>query len=647
MTRRRPRRRAGVLLVVALAWGAVCFAAQPPRRRRPGPHRPGAGDRRLGVGRHLAVPVRRARPAGEAHLAARPEGLPQADHRQLPVPRGHAAERARHAAWRRPARSTGVLVVAAGYNDTTANVGLAVDRLVAEAQRQGDRTRRDLAHLRAAGHERRPLRRAQRHAAAPSCAQYPSILRVADWNAKSAGHADWFSSGDPTSVHLSRAGAEALTAYLGVALDAYAGRDRCASANWRGAAVPTAAPPAPASGRLHVLATPVRVYDTRSLDGTLGAARVLTLPLRAVGAVPADAVAAVVTVTLVAPCAGGYAAVGPCAVLAAQDDLDERVRRADRRQLGHGRALRRFDVRLRGPGERRHRRSAGLVRRRGHRLAAGGAGAPVRYACRQVPGPPHTPASTRRWRHPDRSARHGRAWRTGGHRQPHRRRTLGSGFRQGLPRAVRIGDASEHVERQLRQGGDHRRRACWSAWAAARSASARVPRAITSSTSSRCTTAAGHAVTAVTPVRVGDTRNTGTKAPVAAGATLAVGLDGKVSVPSGATAAIVNLTAISSAAGGWVTATTCGQTVPKVSSLNTVAGSRDLERRHRAGLVRPPPVPLQQGVDPPRRRPRRLARVAIQHTLAVARSRSSSRGSSAGERHRAVGQPHAQPVGDE
>ena len=230
VTRRRPRRRAGVLLVVALAWGAVCFVPG-----RPAGAAPARIDQALVIGDSVS-----------AAISLYPSGVPalQAKHtsrldlkvcRRLitascpyqGVTPPNAIDTLRAAA----GTFNGVLVVVAGYNDTTANVGLAIDRLVAESQRQG------IGRVVWLTYEQRGtnagLYAAHNATLRAKLQQYPSILRVADWNAKSAGHADWFSSVDPTSVHLSRAGAEALTAYLGVVLDPYAGPDRCASANWQ------------------------------------------------------------------------------------------------------------------------------------------------------------------------------------------------------------------------------------------------------------------------------------------------------------------------------------------------------------------------------------------------------------------------------
>jgi hypothetical protein len=203
------------------------------------------------------------------------------------------------------------LVVAAGYNDTTANVAAGVDRIMAETQRQGVPTVIWLTYEqrgRNAG-----LYAAHNATLFAKQRQYGGRLRIADWNAYSAPHSNWFSATDPTGVHLTSAGAAALTDYLSLALDVFAGVDRCASSNWRGAAPPTGAAPTPGAGGLHLLATPARLADTRTLSGRLGAGRVARVQVSGANGVPSTAVAAAVTVTSVRPCANAVISIGPCA----------------------------------------------------------------------------------------------------------------------------------------------------------------------------------------------------------------------------------------------------------------------------------------------------------------------------------------------
>ncbi len=58
--------------------------------------------------------------------------------------------------------------------------------------------------------------------------------------------------------------------------------------------------------------SPVRAIDTRDLPGKLGAGRMLTIPIAGVLGIPADATAAVVSVTAVEPCADTFLTVFPC-----------------------------------------------------------------------------------------------------------------------------------------------------------------------------------------------------------------------------------------------------------------------------------------------------------------------------------------------
>jgi hypothetical protein len=75
----------------------------------------------------------------------------------------------------------------------------------------------------------------------------------------------------------------------------------------------------------------------------------------------------------------------------------------------------------------------------------------------------------------------------------------------------------------------------------------------------------------VTPYRVADTR---TSSPLAGGATLNVQVTGAASgVPAGATAAVLNVTAVNPTAAGFLTVWPEGTTMPTVSNLNFAAGT--------------------------------------------------------------------------
>src|ERR1039458_8989629 len=75
----------------------------------------------------------------------------------------------------------------------------------------------------------------------------------------------------------------------------------------------------------------------------------------------------------------------------------------------------------------------------------------------------------------------------------------------------------------------------------------------------------------VTPARVADTR---TSSPLAGGATLNVQVTGAASgVPTGAVAAVLNVTAVNPTAAGFLTVFPQGTTMPTVSNLNFAAGT--------------------------------------------------------------------------
>jgi hypothetical protein len=81
------------------------------------------------------------------------------------------------------------------------------------------------------------------------------------------------------------------------------------------------------------------------------------------------------------------------------------------------------------------------------------------------------------------------------------------------------------------------------------------------------------AFTAITPVRLVDSRTgIGTVGRVGAGRQVIVPIANKMSVPANATAAVVNVAAVTPSAAGFVTVHPCSPTVPNTSTLNFVAG---------------------------------------------------------------------------
>ncbi|MDO8365142.1 MAG: hypothetical protein Q7V88_19790 [Actinomycetota bacterium] len=212
------------------------------------------------------------------------------------------------------------LVVAVGYNDSTtgaAGLGAAVDTLVAEARRQGITHVIWLTYRVAGSSGNRARFQAHNATLRAKTAVHPE-LRLADWASVSAGlPSSWFSA---DGIHLGGSAATAMADLIADTLDALPPvvppppPDRCSPANWIGEQ-PLATPPVPvngANGGLHLLPAPVRFADTRGRTGKLGANRVLPILVGGVAGVPTDAVAAVVTLTAVRPCAQLALTAFPC-----------------------------------------------------------------------------------------------------------------------------------------------------------------------------------------------------------------------------------------------------------------------------------------------------------------------------------------------
>jgi hypothetical protein len=240
------------------------------------------------------------------------------------------------------------LVVAAGYNDSatgTSGVGAAVDRLVAEARRQGISRVVWLTYREAGDSGHIAQYRASNAVLRDKDAEYADLF-IADWATRSRSMpASWF-SGD--GVHLGASAATAMADLIADTLDnALRGvpvpppaptppppsadpgsgpapqpppppppppPTRCTSTTVSGELVPAAPPATDAapSGGVHVLDPPVRLLDTRELPGSLEAGRVAVVPVAGLHGVAADAVAAIVTITSVEPCADGFLTAFPC-----------------------------------------------------------------------------------------------------------------------------------------------------------------------------------------------------------------------------------------------------------------------------------------------------------------------------------------------
>jgi hypothetical protein len=226
------------------------------------------------------------------------------------IPPNPAPTNALTALQNRAGQFSRAVVIAAGYNDDptgTFGIDAAVDAVMAEAHRQGIQHVIWLTYREAgtAGNIGR-----YHHSNQILFGRHDPGLQIADWAARSATlPASWF-SGD--GIHLGGQAAAAMATLIGDALDSLL-PERCLSGVWTGAPPSTAAlDTTPVMGGVHLLATPQRAVDTRELSGKLGAGQVLSVPIAGVGAVPANALGAVVSVTAVEPCADTFLTVFPC-----------------------------------------------------------------------------------------------------------------------------------------------------------------------------------------------------------------------------------------------------------------------------------------------------------------------------------------------
>ena len=193
------------------------------------------------------------------------------------------------------------LVMMAGYND--GNVGPGLDAIMAEADAQG------IPHVLWLTYRNTTGRYSGSNATLwAKTADHPT-LTVADWDAYSAGHGDWF-GGD--GLHLSGSGAMALAQFLVVNLETMfaAAPSRCTGPSTGSPAVPTAAgsPSVGAAGGF-TPAGPERLIDTRG-GPPLGGGDVVDVDLST--AVPPGATAALVTLTATGTCADGFLTASAC-----------------------------------------------------------------------------------------------------------------------------------------------------------------------------------------------------------------------------------------------------------------------------------------------------------------------------------------------
>ncbi len=207
------------------------------------------------------------------------------------------------------------LVIAAGYDDpSSGSTGIAasVAVIIDEARRQRIEHVIWLTYREAGSGSNVTRFRASNAVLRSLRSTYPD-LTVADWAGRSAGlPTAWFST---DGIHLGPQASAAMADLIGDALDGLPPKiTRCSPQQWIGDPAPSTTPShaVSAGGGLHLLDSPVRVVDTRAAAGKLGDGRVLTVPVAGVAGVPADAVAAVVSVTAVEPCAETFLTVFAC-----------------------------------------------------------------------------------------------------------------------------------------------------------------------------------------------------------------------------------------------------------------------------------------------------------------------------------------------
>ncbi len=209
------------------------------------------------------------------------------------------------------------VVIMAGYDDTS--IVAAIDAIMAEAKSQGVSKVFWLNYRQTpGGYAYSQYYAAHNVALANAKVRYPNLV-ILDWNGYSssqsqATQASWFAA---DQIHITGAGALALATYLTERIDAEHIEACEVSHALAGVPDTTTGIPAPApvpdSGFDGI--QPVRVLDTRNaaLGGGLGKMRAeSTIRLELGGLLAPDTSQAVLNVTAVDPCSGGYLTVFAC-----------------------------------------------------------------------------------------------------------------------------------------------------------------------------------------------------------------------------------------------------------------------------------------------------------------------------------------------
>jgi hypothetical protein len=206
------------------------------------------------------------------------------------------------------------LVVAVGYNDDTngpVGLGAAVDAFMATARSQGVPWVIWLTYREnVTSSTFRPRFQAHNQLLRQKLKQYPN-LRLADWAGRSRSFpTTWFSK---DGIHLGGQAALEMADLIADTIDALPPANRCAAGAWVGQ-TPASTPSVTASARggVHLLASPVRIADTRFGYGALGSGREMIVPVAGRYGIPSTAFGAAVTVTAERPCLATRVSVYAC-----------------------------------------------------------------------------------------------------------------------------------------------------------------------------------------------------------------------------------------------------------------------------------------------------------------------------------------------
>ncbi len=224
------------------------------------------------------------------------------------------------------------MVVMAGYDD--ASITNAVDQVMAEAEAQGVKRvlwltyRTNTAYVLPGGLAARTLYTSHNNELASAATRH-SALKILDWDGFTKDQPTWFAS---DGIHLNLAGANGLATFIKNALDAEPNIGRCRAANALTGTVGSGTAPAslPTTSSGFVPLVPKRVLDTRDpalggASGMLGAGRTVSIDVSKL--VPADADAAVFSVTATAGCVAGYLTVFACGAQPPTSNLNYEVGR--------------------------------------------------------------------------------------------------------------------------------------------------------------------------------------------------------------------------------------------------------------------------------------------------------------------------------